>query len=160
MATYLKYRDGWRVQICVQGIRESRSFESKREAKEWAQEREWKLKYPGKKEREEKNRNSSNTTPQQTTSQIVKNALPLNLSVGIFVLIKDGNIVYIGKSLDLQETIKQYLNSKKFDHINVIECPEKNLDKYFEHYIAIFNPVLNNPNVAEFNAREQSCQIS
>lgn len=40
MATYIKRKDSWRVQIYVKGIRESATFDTKTQAKAWAAERE------------------------------------------------------------------------------------------------------------------------
>lgn len=152
MPNYLKTKTGWRTQIYVDGIRESKTFGTKHDAKEWAQDRVRELKYPDK---EKKSKSSISTS-----SQIVEAALPLHLSTGIFFLIKDAKIVYIGQSMQLQKVIEQYFNNNKFDHINVIACPSQNLDKYQAHFVEMYQPVLNNLDMTEFGDKEQSCQIS
>lgn len=43
MATFEKRKDSWRVQVCVKGIRESATFDTKTEAKAWAATREHEL---------------------------------------------------------------------------------------------------------------------
>lgn len=43
MATYTKRKNTWRVQICVNGIRESATFDSKPQARAWASKRETEL---------------------------------------------------------------------------------------------------------------------
>lgn len=43
MATFIKRKNSWRVQIYIKGIRESATFDTKAEAKAWASERETEL---------------------------------------------------------------------------------------------------------------------
>lgn len=47
MATYTKRKDSWRVQVCVNGIREGATFDTKTQAKAWAAQREFELRQQG-----------------------------------------------------------------------------------------------------------------
>ncbi|KAA1013048.1 GIY-YIG nuclease family protein [Paraburkholderia panacisoli] len=61
---------------------------------------------------------------------------------GVYVLMRAGEIVYVGQSINCNLRIGSHLNDagKMFDSYFVIECPEDNLNEVEARYIAKFGP--------------------
>lgn len=68
----------------------------------------------------------------QTEEEIVNSSIPAPKPlVGIYFLIQDKKIVYVGKSRDIKERIAEHTkphSDKKFDSFSYIELPEEFLD--------------------------------
>jgi excinuclease UvrABC nuclease subunit len=65
---------------------------------------------------------------------------------GVYFLIKDGEIVYIGKSVNLRSRLNTHRREKDFDSVYVLEC-EGDFPLFMNEYnhIRKFRPVLNIP---------------
>lgn len=65
--------------------------------------------------------------------------------IGIYFLIKDFEIVYIGQSVNIMIRISQHAQEqiKEFDSFSIIECPVKYLASLEAHFIYKFRPRLN-----------------
>lgn len=63
---------------------------------------------------------------------------------GIYFLIKDAEVVYIGKTTDYPFRLKAHVRQQMdFDSVRFIECAECNLDSYEKRWINKFKPVHN-----------------
>lgn len=61
--------------------------------------------------------------------------------IGIYFLIKENKVVYIGKSKDIHQRLSNH--NHKFDDYVYIECDEELLNKYESYYITLCKPTLN-----------------
>jgi hypothetical protein len=84
-----------------------------------------------------------------TSLKNIFNLLDKNLTVdtfkvsGIYFFIKDNEIIYIGKSLDVIRRVRHHDHKNKFDHFRVIQCDPDKLDFYEKRLIFFFKPKLN-----------------
>ena len=82
-----------------------------------------------------------------TKETIVAASLNLADLSGIYFLIKDKEIVYIGQSTCVFRRVYDHLWSKKiFDSFSYIQCEEKMLDKLESIYIHFYQPPENGRN--------------
>jgi len=78
-----------------------------------------------------------------TKNQILHISKPVSLC-GIYFLIKNKEIVYVGKSTNIRSRIvNHYFSKKDFDRISVIELDKSRLDSYEKHYIKSLRPKFN-----------------
>lgn len=64
--------------------------------------------------------------------------------IGIYFLLKDKEIVYVGQSIDIDRRIKDHsYNGKDFDSFEYIECDKSDLTRLETLYIVKFQPMLN-----------------
>lgn len=61
---------------------------------------------------------------------------------GIYLLIKDGGVVYVGQSINIERRIKQHTD-KEFDSYEAIKCDGDLLDSAEAFYITLHNPKYN-----------------
>lgn len=64
--------------------------------------------------------------------------------IGIYFLIKNNIIVYIGQSTDIEKRIFQHECKKDFDSYSYYECEIKMLSLYERIFLDKYLPVLNN----------------
>ena len=64
---------------------------------------------------------------------------------GIYFLIEDNEIVYIGKSIDVKKRLKQHADysEKLFNRIFFVQCDKNELNKLEAYYILKFRPKYN-----------------
>ena len=74
---------------------------------------------------------------------ILKNSLPIFPKCGIYFLIKDSEIVYVGKSTHMPNRVKTHQLAKDFDRVFFISCSKWDLTSLEREYIQKFDPVLN-----------------
>jgi len=79
--------------------------------------------------------------------------------IGIYFLIKDKQIIYIGQSINIHNRLSHHSSRKQFDAISIIECNPDNLDELESLYIHAIKPCLNGNGKkgeknAPFNRRE------
>lgn len=73
--------------------------------------------------------------------QILANAKKLQTTCGIYFLILEERIVYIGQSVNIEVRVHSHIKSgKRFDSYSVIECEEKDLFKLEAEFIHKFRP--------------------
>lgn len=148
MASIKEYRDGWRAQIYVGGVRESAVFKEKFEAQTWASRRESDLKAfkqaadNAKRVASSKHRFLENAGI-YSEAEIIGTSTPIPETSGIYFLIKGDAVVYVGQSKNVHRRISDHLANKAFDRINVIECPTEDLTKLEMEYIRKLKPILN-----------------
>lgn len=148
MASIINLKNGWRAQICVSGIRESAMFSERYEAETWAKNRETELNLLKKTVNNLKRINKNKMLIAEVANgfsdiDIITNSFEIPSTSGIYFLISNDTIVYVGQSVNVLNRIRQHLADKFFDKINIIQCPEKELIKLESFYIKKFNPILN-----------------
>lgn len=75
--------------------------------------------------------------------EIVEHAVPATTAVGVYFLIQDKRIVYVGQSTNVFSRIFTHIGSKKFDSYVYIPCEKEKLDKLESLYIHFLSPPLN-----------------
>lgn len=83
--------------------------------------------------------------------EIVKAALPWESQSGVYFLIRGGEVVYVGQSVNVHARISQH-KDKKFDRYAFVPCDADSLDVLESLYIHCLRPGLNgcNHNGAKF----------
>jgi hypothetical protein len=74
--------------------------------------------------------------------QIVENAMPWTGQVGIYFLVRQGKVVYVGQSVNVAARVAQH-HDKDFDSVTIVECDRKVLDVLESLYIHFLRPPLN-----------------
>lgn len=74
--------------------------------------------------------------------ELVKKAVPLCAS-GIYFLIRNGSIVYVGQSINILDRIKQHVGVKEFDSVSWVSANSCDLNNLETVYIDAFAPVQN-----------------
>lgn len=75
--------------------------------------------------------------------EIVKASLPFKKICGVYFLIKDGSVVYVGQSVDIFSRLGSHENFLSFDSYAFIECVKCQLDLIESLYIHTLSPPLN-----------------
>lgn len=75
-------------------------------------------------------------------SEIVRKSSNYGNVCGVYFLIKDSEIVYIGQSINIAARITSH-KDKKFDSVSYVTCKRSELDILESLYIIAYNPVLN-----------------
>lgn len=80
-----------------------------------------------------------------TSEYILGLAKPVKKTCGIYFLVHEQEIVYVGQSINCHIRIGSHLNDelKVFDSYFVVECPESRLDEMEAKYIVKFRPRFN-----------------
>jgi hypothetical protein len=86
--------------------------------------------------------------------QIAKLALPWEKSSGVYFLVQDQEVVYVGQSVNVYLRIAQHVD-KKFDKYAFVPCKAELLDRLESLYIHTLKPRLN----GNFNKQEKSAPI-
>ena len=64
--------------------------------------------------------------------------------IGIYFLIRNKKIIYIGKSIDVMRRLKEHCQCVWFTQFRVIPCDIRKISEYEKRLIKYFKPVLNN----------------
>lgn len=155
MASVFKMKDGkFRASICVKGVRRTKVCRTKAAAEEWAAHAE--TQETGRSPRIDKTGaelllsmiphqilDAINEIP-YSHSEVVRNALPFGVATGVYFLIKDARVIYVGKSVNVLDRIgKHRREGKWFDSFNYLPCPAGRLDEIEARYILAFMPKMN-----------------
>jgi hypothetical protein len=73
---------------------------------------------------------------------IVKAALPWKRACGIYFLVQDTEVIYVGQSVNIYSRISQHMD-KRFDRYAFVPCEAELLDKLESLYIHTLRPKLN-----------------
>jgi hypothetical protein len=148
MASYQTLRNGKiRAQLCVNRKRVTACFETRQQAEAWATLQEAALgrqpealvhKLPPRVL-------SALAGIEYSHADIVSSATPFDGSSGVYFLIRQGEVVYVGKSIDVFTRIGRHRREGGawFDSFNVIRCPVERLPELEERYILAFMPMMN-----------------
>jgi hypothetical protein len=75
--------------------------------------------------------------------EIVEHAIPLHITSGVYFLIFEKKIVYVGQSTNVFSRIFSHAQVKKFDSYVYMPCEKDMLDKLESLYIHFLSPPLN-----------------
>jgi len=73
---------------------------------------------------------------------ILNAAKPWQKFTGVYFLISNNKIIYVGQSVNIYSRISSHTH-KNFDSFTVLPCPKEHLDVLESLYIHMFNPPLN-----------------
>ena len=159
MAHYTKYKDGWRVQIQVNGVRKSTSHPTREEAEAWAASFKGVLK--------NRNRARAMCAPDAPADlklmsaiptrvlkaigevpydrlTILSAAIPCDGRAGVYFLINGADVVYVGQSVDVLKRISRHMtDGRVFQSFAFLSCPESELDRIEKLYITALMPEWN-----------------
>jgi hypothetical protein len=76
-------------------------------------------------------------------SEIIEHAVPVNTACGIYFLIYEQRVVYVGQSVNVFSRIFTHTQTKKFDSYVYMPCERDMLDKLESLYIHFLSPPLN-----------------
>lgn len=149
MASIFQLRNNiWRAQIYVGGVRESATFDQKFQAETWAHEREAALRaihrsiVAAHRTRNDK-KLFMEASATYSEDDILKSSMSVPDTSGVYFLIRDGVIVYVGQSKSVYARLAKHKATKQFDRVAVLECKESDLLSLEALYIKKFQPVLN-----------------
>lgn len=154
MAYIRPHREGWRAEVFKRGQRVSKKFPTKEAAERWAAETERKI---GGRVVGQTPVFDGDGPPLVTSvptavlrarrsipyleDEIVAAAVPTSTASGIYFLIRAGEVVYVGQSLDVLHRIARHRREgRPFDAYAVLECTVDKLDELERLYIRAFVP--------------------
>lgn len=164
MAAIRRYGKGtrWRAEVYRQGHRRSATFDTEAEARQWADQVEnlidGALLGPDAafQKIEEAARTKQSYRPVFLTpktldemglpdkAEIIAAASPVPKTLsGVYFLIEDDEIVYVGQSGNVIARLQTHLLTKKFNKIAILPCEEKERATIEAKYIHLFQPKLN-----------------
>jgi excinuclease UvrABC nuclease subunit len=79
----------------------------------------------------------------KSKEKILSDATDIPTVCGIYFLIKNNEIVYIGQSINIHHRITNHCRDKDFDKVSIIECNKASLDDLEKEYINKFQPIIN-----------------
>lgn len=154
MAHFRLQRGNWRAEVQIHGVRKSKVFKVESLARSWADQTEAAI--IERHERIDATRNASlaKLIPKRvleaiagteyTKAQIVKTAMPCGDHCGVYFLIHDDDVVYVGKSINIFHRIARHrADGREFDSFTYLLCPEDALEETEATYIAALMPWLN-----------------
>lgn len=151
MAHFKKAGNVWRVQVAIKGYRASKSFSREADARAWAHGIEEKLRkrhelealiavgegipnFPG------RILSALREIP-YGADEIIRSAIPAFTVCGIYFLIRDDRIIYVGQSTNIYRRVARHIDDgKKFDRFSVVSCPKEDLDRIERMYITALYP--------------------
>lgn len=145
MPSIQKSGDKWRAQIAVRGKRESRSFRTQREASAWAYSREASIKNQDELRRnfEEKFYGVS-FDKDMSEEKLMTAKVPVCNFCGVYFLLDNNKIVYIGKSTNIISRIAEHAKKgRTFSHYYAMPCSAEGLDDLEKEMIRRFMPEQN-----------------
>ena len=77
------------------------------------------------------------------TEEILSAKLNKTMMSGIYFLIQDNEIIYVGQSVNIFARIATHIEQKEFDSYAYLECPAEQLNTYESLYIHTLRPKLN-----------------
>lgn len=78
-----------------------------------------------------------------TEAEIVASSESLADCCGVYFLVKEGAVVYVGQSVNVHARIAQHRQQKEFDRFGFVPCDESALDVLESLYIHVLRPTLN-----------------
>jgi hypothetical protein len=135
MANFVQLASGtWRAQLYVNGIRTSKTFRTKREARVWAE-----IETRALKDKIQAKRILISKVGED--SDILSHQIPVPLGAGIYILFDNGEPVYVGQSRSVISRIAEHARrGRQFTHYHMIPCHPEELDRYEQHYINLLLP--------------------
>lgn len=158
MAYIRPYRGKWRAEIEKHGQRLSKLVASEQDAKLWAQATEARLDAESSRYRRGSLvangpdivtlvprcvLDASREIP-HSQAIVLAAAIPMILASGIYFLLRKGEVIYVGQSVDVLHRIARHRREgRTFDAFSYMECDPEDLDRLETLYIKAFVPVEN-----------------
>jgi len=79
----------------------------------------------------------------KSKTEILKGATPINSLSGIYFLMSNNEIVYVGQSKNIYARIHSHSTSKKFDSVSWVLCDATERSAMETAYIMLYEPKLN-----------------
>lgn len=155
MASITRTKQGtWRVQIECKGTRRSKTLPTEAAAKVWADSVEGRLRAKAEFDAAAANTFLATMVPKRMLSaladapyglkEVLEAAIPAHTMTGIYFLIKDDEVVYIGQSVDVLHRIARHKrDGRDFTAFAYMLCERDELDRLEATYIAALMPWLN-----------------
>lgn len=151
MAYVGKLGKGWRVQLYKNGVRQSRSFKTEALARAWADKMELRAEgMPALRALLSDHRIvpllprrfiEATEKANYTENEILGCAFPLQFDSGVYFLIRDQTIYYIGQTTNvLARVLKHRQSGRKFDSFAFIPCAPEHLNELEQTYITFLLP--------------------
>lgn len=141
MASFVKRSGSWRVQVRICGVTSTKTLQTKAAAEYWAKQEEHDIR-----ERHE-NRQAmykkfKHGDPHKLSADVIlQNSTPNIARAGVYFLIKNDAVVYVGQSKNvLVRVSKHSINGRDFDSFYMLACEEDALDYVEAHYIRMLDP--------------------
>lgn len=155
MANAKKTAQGtWRIQIEIEGVRKSGTFASRDAAQKWAENQSKKIRQAKALRIEAAEMALATAVPKRMLDaisrvpyerhEVVAAAIPAPSFIGIYFLIKDAEVEYVGQSVDILHRISRHRREgKDFDSFAYFLCEREKLDEMEALYITAFMPWMN-----------------
>ena len=78
-----------------------------------------------------------------TTDGVLARAIPMRTGIGVYFLIREGVIVYVGKSVNVMARIAAHYADKAFDSYTWVRCSRAKMAQLELDYIDLFMPEYN-----------------
>ncbi len=153
MAAFRQIGKTFRAEVRKRGIYFSASFSTMDEAELWAAEREREIVTAAKLGQLATMAASASPRMQAaqikfsdtlTEAEIVMASRPHSPLCGVYFLVRRGQVVYVGSSVDVNARLTQHrMNKREFDAVHVIECAGPALRVTEAKYILALRPTLN-----------------
>lgn len=159
MAYIVQVKTGWRAHVEKCGTRKTKMCATREDAELWASTIEAKLKkrhtaLTMKQKIEMAESLLMTAIPKRVLNalsqiphdmeEVLEAAIPYRKGVGIYFLIKDKEVIYVGQSLDVFHRMSRHRrDNREFDSFAYIECEPERLDELESAYITAFVPFLN-----------------
>jgi hypothetical protein len=159
MASITQHNSGWRVFVHKHGQRKTKVLSTYAEASAWAEDQERRL--DGVKARFLSEKESATLDLPLLTAipvsvldairtvphciyDVISAAIPVKQNTGIYFLILNNEVVYVGQSIDLLGRVSRHIrDGKRFDSYAFLSAPKEKLDELERKYIRAFVPVDN-----------------
>lgn len=159
MAYITQTKTGWRAHVEKCGTRKTKTLKSRAEAEEWAAALEKALYKRAnaltmKQKIEMAESLLLTSIPKRVLNamaavphdleEVLEAAIPYGSGTGIYFLIKDKEVIYIGQSVDVFHRMARHRrDNRQFDSFAYLECEADRLDELECAYITAFVPFLN-----------------
>lgn len=151
---HIEERNGrWRARVFHEYERISRTFASRKDAEEWSAKAKATLLKGGKVERTKRRRTVLEDNvfyppdfKVMSAGEILALAKTLIPVCGLYFLIHQGKIVYVGQSVDVHTRLAYHRKRFTFDAVHIVECDRKDVGLMESAYIATLKPKHNRAN--------------
>jgi len=150
MASIRELNGKWKAEVCVLGHRRSKYHPTREAAERWASRTDRSIRLRDAEGREvmtsvlPKRYLDALKIAEYGSDEIIDGAIPAHASIGVYFLIRQGVIVYVGQTTDLLGRLARHRRlGREFDSYNFIPVDRGRLDEVESAYIAALMPQMN-----------------
>ncbi len=175
MAYIAPHGDKWRAQFFKNGVRASKVFNTENEAKLWVDLKERTMVSKGSQFIPTEKLSIAQTKllssiPSRVLNaianvphdlnEVLDAAMPIGTAMGVYFLIKDKEVVYVGQSIDIYGRLSKHrADGRDFDSFAFIQCEKALLNDLESLYISAFVPFMNS-SLGSVRYRARECVLS